>query len=456
MKTVNILRIYWITLLILVLPVLNTGEAKCEITRVTYQVSFGTDDGYTSDELQSTGRTYLRVGYWDEEPPPVTFSAMRFRNVDVPKGVLILDTRLKIRAFSTPILEEPLYGVIHAEDADYPAGFSSRYIKYIVKTDAEVIWDHIPYWETSWWYTSPDISAVVQEVIDRPGWHAGNAMVITYSNRKSEGNYRQFCSYEFGSQHTSGSKLEITYGVPPITDFDEDGTVGPKDLKVVTEQYLQSILYYESDGRVVIETERYFGNREGSGPAEGITWVDLTGEGSMGEGFLQALPDGGISINGHSNIEANSPHLSYQVDFNTPGPDTTYYLWVKGMAEYSSSDSIHYGLDGVSISSESANAARLVQSGVFTWLSETKAGPRPTVTVPSAGTHTLDIWMREDGAKIDRLLLTTDMNYDPGTSEPEESPHQPLALTADLNSDGTVNLPDFVIFAEDWGWPWME
>ncbi|MHC4656776.1 MAG: hypothetical protein ACYS91_17425 [Planctomycetota bacterium] len=290
MKAVNILRIYWITLMVLVLPVLNTGEAQCEITTVTYQVSFGSDDGYTSDEVQSTGKVHLRVGYWDEEPPPVTFSAMRFRNVDVPQGVLILDARLKIRGYSHG--GDLLFGVIHAEDADYPAGFSGRYIKYIVKTDAEVNWDPVLYWEPADLYTSPDISAVVQEVIDRPGWRAGNAMVITYSNRKSEGNYRHFCSYEFGSLHTSGPKLEITYGEPPISDFDQDGTVGPKDLKVVTEQYLQSILYYESDSRVVIETERYFVNREGSGPAEGITWVDLTGEGSMGEGLTSPqLPD---------------------------------------------------------------------------------------------------------------------------------------------------------------------
>jgi len=458
MKTVNILRIYWITLVILVLPVLNTGVAKCEITTLTYQVSAGADDGHASADNKLMGYTFLRVGYWNGEPPPVTMSAMRFRDVNVPQGIFILDARLKFRAHSNPITGKSLYGVIHAEDADNPIGFSSRSITNIVKTTAEVNWDHSTHWSTNSLYTSPDISAVVQKVIDRPGWHAGNAMVITYSNRKSDGEYRHFLSYEFPTEppHYGAPILEITYGEPPVSDFDEDGTVGPKDLKVVTEQYLQGILYYESDGRVVIETERYFGNHDGSGSAEGITWVDLTGEGSMGEGFLQALPDGGISINGHSNIEANSPHLSYQIDFNTPGPDTTYYLWVKGMAEYSSSDSIHYGLDGVSISSESANAARLVQGDVFTWLSETKAGPRPAVTIPSAGTHTLDIWMREDGAKIDRLLLTTDMNYDPVTNEPEESPHQPLALTADLNSDGIVNLPDFGIFAEDWGWPWME
>ena len=121
MKPVNILRIYWITLVILVLPVLNTREAQCEITTVTYQVSAGTDDGHTSDEVQSIGRTYLRVGYWDEEPPPVTFSAMRFRNVNVPQDVLILDARLKIRGYSHG--GELLYGVIHAEDADYPSWF---------------------------------------------------------------------------------------------------------------------------------------------------------------------------------------------------------------------------------------------------------------------------------------------------------------------------------------------
>lgn len=458
MKHFNFLRIYRIILVILIAMSLTVEVANSEITTVTYQVSAWVDNAFTSQHVQYMSYIYLRVGYRNEESPPYTMCAMRFKDVNVPQGMLILDARLKIRAYSTPVLEEPLYGVIHAEDADNPADFSGRNIRDIVKTDTEVNWDHIPYWEDADLYTSPDISAMVQEVIDRLGWSVGNAMVITYSNRLSAGNYRQIISYEFPSSppHYGAPILEITYGEPPISDFDEDGTVGPDDLKIFTEQYLQGILYYESDGQVVIEAERYFNNHQGSGLAEGITWIDFAGEGAMGEGFLQALPDGGININGHSDIEANSPHLSYQVDFNTPGPDTTYYLWVKGMAEGSSSNSIHYGLDGVSISSENANAPQLVQGDAFAWLSETNDGSIPEVTVPSAGIHTLDIWMREDGAKIDRLLLTTDVDYDPETNEPEESPHQPLDLTADLNFDGTVNLLDFAVFAEDWLWPWME
>lgn len=222
-------------------------------------------------------------------------------------------------------------------------------------------------------------------------------------------------------------------------------------LKLFTEQWLQRILYYQPDGPVVIEAERYFGNRQGSGSAQGISWVDQTGSGAAGAGYMQALPDNGLNID--ANIETDPPHLSYQVDFNTPG---TYYLWLKGMAEDSASGSVHYGFDGVSISSEFANSPQLVQSSAFTWLSQCGDSSRPTITVPSAGLHTVDIWMREDGGKLDRLLLTTDIAYDPNTfvsGEPPESAHQPTDLTADLNNDGEVNLLDFALFTRDWPRP---
>jgi hypothetical protein len=157
-------------------------------------------------------------------------SAMRFRDVNVPQGTFVADARLLIRAHSN--VEDLLYGVIHAEDGDNPADFSGRSIRDIVKTSAAVEWDHLAMWSTAKWYTSGDISGMVKEVIDRPGWSAGNAMVITYSNRLSAGGFRQFCSYEFGDQHTSGPKLEITYGEPPIGDFEPDGDVDFADFAV--------------------------------------------------------------------------------------------------------------------------------------------------------------------------------------------------------------------------------
>ena len=33
-------------------------------------------------------------------------------------------------------------------------------------------------------------------------------------------------------------------------------------------------------------------------------------------------------------------------------------------------------------------------------------GPVATLNVTTAGLHTINVWMREDGARIDRVLLT--------------------------------------------------
>ena len=227
----NFLRICWITLVVLVALSLTTDVANCETTTVTYQVSDGGDDSFTDTQLQFTGSDYLRIGYWDEEPPPFVMCAMRFRNIDVPYGVIITDARLIIRAFTN----DPgrlVYGVIQAEDADNPLGFYGRLIVDLIKTTESVNWDHIDDWSLAKWYTSPDISEVLQTVIDRSGWSAGNAMVLVYSNRRSEGQFRHICSYDFGSQHTSGPKLEITYGELPIGDFEPDGDVDMDDFAV--------------------------------------------------------------------------------------------------------------------------------------------------------------------------------------------------------------------------------
>ena len=43
----------------------------------------------------------------------------------------------------------------------------------------------------------------------------------------------------------------------------------------------------------------------------------------------------------------------------------------------------------------------------------------PTAPTTAAGTHTLNMWMREDGFRVDRLLMTTDAAFSPtGTGPP--------------------------------------
>ncbi|UCG55653.1 MAG: SMP-30/gluconolactonase/LRE family protein [Phycisphaerales bacterium] len=102
-------------------------------------------------------------------------------------------------------------------------------------------------------------------------------------------------------------------------------------------------------------------------------------------------------------------------------------------------------------SSDTSFDMELVASGSFSWSSRCPDATRPAVYIPSAGIHTLDIWMREDGLKLDRVLLTADPDYDPADSEPAESAYGPAGeITADLNSDGLVNMTDFVRLSEFW------
>ena len=71
-------------------------------------------------------------------------------------------------------------------------------------------------------------------------------------------------------------------------------------------------------------------------------WVVKDIAGSVGDGCVQALPDLGANIN--TDIAATSPHLAYEIIFTTTG---THYLWIRGVADNTAGDSVHYGLDGV-------------------------------------------------------------------------------------------------------------
>ena len=59
----------------------------------------------------------------------------------------------------------------------------------------------------------------------------------------------------------------------------------------------------------------------------------------------------------------------------------------------------------------------------------------------AAGTYTLEISYREDGALLDRLLITDNLDIDEGTLPP---------LAGDLSMDDKIDFEDFAILAEYW------
>ena len=185
--------------------------------RVTYQVSAGPDDGFAqSAAVQDITSAFLKIGDDRTYAVPYQMSAMRFNNVDIPRSATITSAYLKITSINTDYRDQ-IYGVIAAEASDNPADFSSRLISNAVLTTASVAWDFKDAWSPDTQYISPDISNVIQEVVNRPGFGSGNSIAIYYSTRDLSGKGRSFASYEYSP--SSAAVLEITYETYTISGY---------------------------------------------------------------------------------------------------------------------------------------------------------------------------------------------------------------------------------------------
>jgi len=195
---------------------LGSGTVKSATTLVTYQVSASADDGYAWSVTEQDISSYLVIGDDRTYSTPFYMSAMRFTNIGIPRSAAIINARLKISSTNERYRGQ-IYGLIQAEAADDAADFTARYIGEIVKTTAATDWDHKDNWSANTYYTSPDISGVIQEVVSRDGWNSGNSMAICYSTRADSGKSRMFGSFETGAGFAA--VLEITYETYSISGY---------------------------------------------------------------------------------------------------------------------------------------------------------------------------------------------------------------------------------------------
>jgi hypothetical protein len=231
-------------------------------------------------------------------------------------------------------------------------------------------------------------------------------------------------------------------GKPDIPGCTLDWT----DLQLIFWPWLETRgTFAEVNGLVVIEAEHYYNKTFGAGPAIGIGWFVRPDVNASGDQYVLTLPD----INGviDINIQDYSPRISYRIYFVEPG---TYYLWIRGTSDSNDSNTIHFGLNGQPLSGNDSNCVGVATGFNFTWLSLLGNGTeRPTFEILSSEIYSFDIWMREDGPKLDKLLLTNNPSYSPATDE-ESSGFSSLAASGDLNNDGFVDFLDFAILANHW------
>jgi hypothetical protein len=163
------------------------------------------DDAWTDDAAPgsiSLNSAELRFG---EAAASKYDAAVRFRSVTVPQGATI------IAAYITYVAENNLNADtvnirFIGEDVDNAAIFTTYndfYDRLInpataVITSAYVNVATYPAHVAGTQYLTSDIKAIVQEIVDRPGWASGNNMVICFHNlgTTTAGAYRDMSSFD--------------------------------------------------------------------------------------------------------------------------------------------------------------------------------------------------------------------------------------------------------------------
>ena len=166
-------------------------------------------------------------------------------------------------------------------------------------------------------------------------------------------------------------------------------------------------------------------------------WQHTNLDGAGNAASMITTPDYGALSEGG----ADAPMMSYFLHFDRPG---THYVWVRGwggeLDGESHGDSVHIGLNGEIASGPEGIGG--FSTSDWQWSRAVADGAVATLEVPSAGLHALNVWMREDGLAVDKIVVTSDPAFVPAGKGPAHDDGADASSTVPAtNDDGTDGNP---------------
>ncbi len=172
-----------------------------------------------------------------------------------------------------------------------------------------------------------------------------------------------------------------------------------------------------SQGLITWEAEEY----DNKVASSGASWEKYTNN-QASNGYYMMVPNQGEQ-NAGDGLEG--PRMDYAINLPQSG---VYYLWVRVIAPNFSDDSGIIVLDGVS----QGNFYPKVNAQ-WTW----EKFPLGNL---STGSHTLGFYMREDGLKVDKFILSSSSSYTPSDNArtANASKKMPLADDSDWSASSEI------------------
>jgi len=134
-------------------------------------------------------------------------SGLRFTSVGVPQGATVVSARLSLNYKYHSGL--PVNLLIWGEAADHSEPFmdDKTLVHLRPRTAASVAWSITE--APSGWFEAPDVTDLVQEIVNRPGWFAGSALSLVFESASGNMHNVNAKSYDFDPQQAP--MLEICY-----------------------------------------------------------------------------------------------------------------------------------------------------------------------------------------------------------------------------------------------------
>ena len=206
-------------------------HATAFFTAITaeWRVSAGTDD---AEEDVASGAIDLGSSDLEiTEDPDNQLIGMRFNNVAIPQGAIITSAYVQFHVDETDVPggNRPGTKFLRGEAVDNAATFSATALDISSRpvTAAEASWDW-PFWLTTHEegpdQRTSDIAAVIQEIVDRPGWSAGNSLVLIITGSGEN------VAESFNGEEDAAPLLHVSFIMPgqpvPLTATLTDAAAG--------------------------------------------------------------------------------------------------------------------------------------------------------------------------------------------------------------------------------------
>lgn len=140
----------------------------------------------------------------------------RFLGVTIPKGSTIASAVLTVEPTATTE-DEPLH-LFYCQAADNAGTFTTGAsdLSNRTRTNNSVLWDSADLGaDGTLRFNTPNLATIVGEVISRPGWVSGNALVFLWQGNADTA--RDLTIKSFDTSAADGPELTVVYQLPGAT-----------------------------------------------------------------------------------------------------------------------------------------------------------------------------------------------------------------------------------------------